>query len=398
MPVFRYKAKDSGSAVKSGEIEAGSVQDAADILHKRGYTVISLDAAKALRSRRESVGTDDLVVFSRQLATMIESGISLVQALAILSEQAEKKSFKSVIGSMRQDIEEGSSFSEALAKHPGIFPEIFRSMVQAGEASGMLEEILERLAVYIEKSAALRRKIISSLIYPAVVISMAVIITAVLLLKVVPTFKAIFDILGGQLPLPTKILIFTSDLLRHNILYVIIAAAAAFFLFRKYYATQKGRYAVDKRMLSLPVFGKLAIKVAVVKFSRTLATLVKSGVPILNSLEIVARIAGNKVVEEAVLSARKSIREGEPIAGPLSSSGVFPPMVVRMIGVGEQTGELEKMLTKIADFYDDQVDAAVSGLTSLLEPMVIAFLGIVIGGIVMSLFLPIFKITQLIAQ
>lgn len=398
MPVFRYKAKDSGSAVKSGEIEAGSVQDAADILHKRGYTVISLDAAKALRSRRESVSTDDLVVFSRQLATMIESGISLVQALAILSEQAEKKSFKSVIGSMRQDIEEGSSFSEALAKHAGIFPEIFRSMVQAGEASGMLEEILERLAVYIEKSAALRRKIISSLIYPAVVISMAVIITAVLLLKVVPTFKAIFDILGGQLPLPTKILIFTSDLLRHNILYVIIAAAAAFFLFRKYYATQKGRYAVDKRMLSLPVFGRLAIKVAVVKFSRTLATLVKSGVPILNSLEIVARIAGNKVVEEAVLSARKSIREGEPIAGPLSNSGVFPPMVVRMIGVGEQTGELEKMLTKIADFYDDQVDAAVSGLTSLLEPLVIAFLGIVIGGIVISLFLPIFKITQLIAQ
>ncbi|MDD4909926.1 MAG: type II secretion system F family protein [Candidatus Omnitrophica bacterium] len=398
MPVFRYKAKDSGSAVKSGEIEAGSVQDAADILHKRGYTVISLDAAKALRSRRESVSTDDLVVFSRQLATMIESGISLVQALAILSEQAEKKSFKSVIGSMRQDIEEGSSFSEALAKHAGIFPEIFRSMVQAGEASGMLEEILERLAVYIEKSAALRRKIVSSLIYPAVVISMAVIITAVLLLKVVPTFKAIFDILGGQLPLPTKILIFTSDLLRHNILYVIIAAAAAFFLFRKYYATQKGRYAVDKRMLSLPVFGRLAIKVAVVKFSRTLATLVKSGVPILNSLEIVARIAGNKVVEEAVLSARKSIREGEPIAGPLSNSGVFPPMVVRMIGVGEQTGELEKMLTKIADFYDDQVDAAVSGLTSLLEPLVIAFLGIVIGGIVISLFLPIFKITQLIAQ
>jgi len=401
LQIFRYVVKDNSAKTIAGIIEANSLQEAIDILHKKNYIVVSLKPARtsALRGKKkEKISLDDLVVFSRQIATMIDSGISLVQSLSILSEQMEKKVMRTVIQAIKQDIEGGLSFHESLSKHPTVFPEIFISMVKAGETSGMLDEILERLASYMEKAASLRRKVISSLIYPAVIVAMAVVITAVLLLKVVPTFKGIFDILGGQLPLPTRVLISVSELLRYNFLYMVIAGIVFLFLLRHYYRSEKGRYIVDKNLLKIPIFGELAMKVSVVKFSRTLSTLVKSGVPILNSLEIVSKTAGNKVVEKAVISARTSIKEGEPIVEPLSKSGVFPPMVVRMIGVGEQTGELEKMLNKIADFYDEQVDAAVEGLTSLIEPVVIAFLGIVIGGIVIALFLPIFKITQLVIR
>jgi type IV pilus assembly protein PilC len=271
-------------------------------------------------------------------------------------------------------------------------------MARAGESSGMLDEILDRLASYLEKSAALNRKISSSLVYPAVVVSMAFIITAVLLLKVVPTFKGIFDTLGGKLPVPTQILILMSDLLRKYFLFLILSLGGGIFLFKKYITTEKGRYNFDKAKLRAPVLGELFRKLAVAKFSRTFSTLVKSGVSILNALDIVSKTSGNKVVEEAVLSCSKAVRDGEPIAQPLLKSGVFPPMVCRMISVGEQTGQLEKMLTKIADFYDEQVDSATSALTSMIEPLVIAFLGIVVGGIVISLFLPIFKISQLLAQ
>jgi type IV pilus assembly protein PilC len=271
-------------------------------------------------------------------------------------------------------------------------------MARAGETSGMLHEVLDRLASYLEKSAALARKIRSSLVYPAVVIVMAIIITGVLLLKVVPTFKGIFEVLGGELPLPTQILIGISDLLRSYFLYVLGALIVFGFLLKKYISTPRGRYQFDKTKLRVPVLGPLFRKLAVAKFSRTFSTLVKSGVTILNALEIVSKTSGNKVVEEAVLSCSKAVRDGEPISKPLAKSGIFPPMVCRMISVGEQSGQLEKMLTKIADFYDEQVDAATSALTSLIEPLVIAFLGIVIGGIVIALFLPIFKITQLISR
>jgi len=271
-------------------------------------------------------------------------------------------------------------------------------MARAGESSGMLDDILDRLASYLEKSAALSRKISSSLVYPAVVVSMAFIITAVLLLKVVPTFKGIFDVLGGQLPIPTQILIFMSDVFRKYFLFLVIFMAGLIFLFRKYIATEKGRYNFDKAQLKAPVLGELFRKLSVAKFSRTFSTLVKSGVSVLNALDIVSKTSGNKVVEEAVVSCSKAVRDGEPIAVPLLRSGVFPPMVCRMISVGEQTGKLENMLTKIADFYDEQVDSATSALTSMIEPLVIAFLGIVVGGIVISLFLPVFKISQLIAQ
>ncbi|MDP2044293.1 MAG: type II secretion system F family protein, partial [Candidatus Omnitrophota bacterium] len=339
-----------------------------------------------------------LVIFSRQLATMIDAGIPLVNSLGILSEQIENEDFRSVINNVCKDIEAGMSFCDALAKHPAIFSDLFVNMAKAGETSGMLDEVLDRLASYLEKQAALNRKIISSLVYPAVVVSMAIIITSVLLLKVVPTFKGIFDSLGGTLPLPTRVLILVSDILRKYFLYSVITLGIAVYLFKSYLKTEKGRYWFDQQTLRAPVFGPLLRKLTVAKFSRTFSTLVKSGVSILSALDIVSKTSGNKVVEEAVVNCSKSVRDGEPISRPLSKSGVFPPMVTRMINVGEQTGQLEKMLTKIADFYDEQVDAAASALTSMIEPLVIAFLGVIIGGIVISLFLPIFKISQLMSS
>jgi type IV pilus assembly protein PilC len=402
MNIYKYTAKDKKGLSVNGTIQAASEAEAADILHKKEMVVFSVEFAKITAASPKlidaKVKLDDLVVFSRQLATMIDAGIPLVNALGILAEQIENEGLRGVVGRVRQDIEAGMSFCDALAKHPLIFSDLFVNMVKAGEASGMLNEILDRLATFMEKQAALNRKIISSLVYPAVVVSMAVIITAVLLIKVVPTFKGIFDSLGGTLPLPTRVLIFASDLLRKYFLFLILSFGVGVYLFKRYLRTQKGRYAFDRLTLKAPVFGPLLRKLAVAKFSRTFSTLVKSGVSVLSALDIVSKTAGNKVVEEAVVNCSKSVRDGEPISRPLAKSGVFPPMVTRMISVGEQTGQLEKMLSKIADFYDDQVDAAAGALTSLIEPLVIAFLGIVIGGIVIALFLPIFKISQLMAH
>ncbi len=402
---YNYTAKDKNGYTLNGALEANSGLEVVEALHKKELIVISVEQAKEKTAKfslkggkGQKVKLDDLVIFTRQLATMIDSGIPLVHVLAILSEQVENPGLKEVVVAVRQDIEAGMSFCDALSKHPKVFSELFINMARAGESSGMLDDILDRLATYLEKTAALARKIGSSLVYPAVVITMALLITAVLLIKVVPTFKGIFDVLGGQLPIPTQVLIFISDLFRKYFLFVVLALIGIVFLFRKYITTEKGRYKFDQIKLKAPILGELFRKLAVAKFSRTFSTLVKSGVPVLNALEIVSKTSGNKVVEEAVLNCSKAVRDGEPIAQPLIKSGVFPPMVCRMISVGEQTGQLEKMLTKVADFYDEQVDAATSGLTSMIEPLVIAFLGIVVGGIVVSLFLPIFKISQLIAQ
>jgi type IV pilus assembly protein PilC len=396
MGLFSYVAKDSQGLKISGTLEANDQYAALEVLHKKGLIIIAVKEEKVKKVQEKGVKLDDLVVFSRQLSTMVESGINLVQALHILSEQAENKILSSVTLKIKDDIESGSSLHEALESHPKIFSNLFVNMVKAGETSGLLDEILDRLATYLEKSSALQRKVKAALVYPSVVISMAFLITILLLIKVVPTFKGIFASLGGTLPVPTQILIMISDIMRRFFLLVTGAFVLLGFLFKKYINTPKGRHQFDYRLLHLPVFGSLFRKVVVAKFSRTLATLVKSGVPILNALEIVGKTAGNVVVEEAVDNARVSIREGEPIAEPLSRSRVFPPMVVRMISVGEQTGQLEKMLNKISDFYDEQVDAAVSGLTSMIEPLVIGFLGIIVGGIVIALFMPIFKITELI--
>lgn len=400
MSTFKYIAKDKSGSKLSGILDAGSELEVADILHKKELIVISIQAAKKkiFKAKDRKVKPDDLVVFSRQLATMIDAGIPLVQALGILSEQIENRILKNVVSGVKQDIESGMSFYDALAQHPNIFSEFFINMARAGEASGMLNEVLDRVATYLEKSAALARKVISSLIYPAVVVSMSIIITAVLLLKVVPTFKGIFDILGGELPLPTRILIGTSDFLQRYFLLAAGALVILVFILQRYINTEKGRYAFDLRKLKIPILGPLFVKVAVAKFSRTFSTLARSGVSVLNALEIVGKTSGNKVIEKSVNDCRSAVRDGEPIAQPLAHGGVFPPMVCRMISVGEQTGQLEKMLSKIADFYEDQVDAAVAGLTSMIEPLVIAFLGIIIGGIVISLFLPIFQISQLIAK
>lgn len=402
MNSYKYSAKDKNGQTISGTVQAASEAEVADILHKKEMVVFSVEFAKTskvnLKKSDQKIKLDDLVIFSRQLATMIDAGIPLVNALGILAEQIENKGLRGIVDVVRQDIEAGMSFCDGLAKHPVVFSDLFVNMVKAGEASGMLNEILDRLATFMEKQAALNRKIISSLVYPAVVVSMAILITAVLLIKVVPTFKGIFDSLGGTLPLPTQVLIFASDLLRKYFLFLLLLLGGGIYVFKRCLKTQKGRYRFDRFTLKVPVFGPLLRKLALAKFSRTFSTLVKSGVSVLSALDIVSKTSGNKVVEEAVINCSKSVRNGEPISRPLAKSGVFPPMVTRMISVGEQTGQLEKMLSKIADFYDDQVDAAAGALTSLIEPLVIAFLGIVIGGIVIALFLPIFKISQLMAR
>jgi len=399
---YRYVVKDASGRSIGGIFDAVSEAEVAEFLHKKDLIVVSIKKVekKSIRAvgKGHAVKLDDIVVFSRQLATMIDAGIPLVQGLGILGEQVENKNLKSVVLSVRQNIEGGMSFCDALAKHPNVFSELFINMARAGEASGMLDDVLDRLASYLEKTAALNRKVRSSLVYPTVVVIIAISITIFLLVKVVPTFQGIFDMLGGQLPLPTRILIGISTVLRKNFVPVVILLAIFGFIFKRYISTEKGRYKFDVYKLKLPVLGMLFRKVAVAKFSRTFATLVKSGVSILNALDIVGKTAGNKLVEKTVMVCRNAVSDGEPISRPLSKSGVFPPMVCRMIGVGEQTGQLEKMLTKIADFYDEQIDASVSALTSLIEPLVICFLGIIVGGIVISLFLPIFKITELVGR
>jgi type IV pilus assembly protein PilC len=402
MPTFKYTAKESTGKTVSGILDYSDRALLIDALRKKGLIIISIEeASKAKRKiiyTRGNVKLEDIVIFSRQLATMVDSGIPLVQAFDILCEQIEKPNFKNILAKIRDDIETGSSLSDALSRHPAIFSTLYINMVKAGESSGALDDILDRLATYLEKTSALQRKVKSSLVYPTVVVTMAFLITLVMLLKVIPTFKGIFAMLGGTLPLPTRILIFVSDTIRQMFLYVVIIAGIIVAALRWYIRTPKGREAFDTMLLKMPVLGQLFRKVAVAKFTKTLATLVKSGVPILVSLEIVGKTAGNMVIEKAVEVVRTGIKEGENIAGPLAKSGAFPPMVVRMIHVGEQTGELEKMLSKISDFYEDQVDAAVSGLTSLIEPLIIAFLGIVIGGIVIAMFLPVFKLTEIISH
>ena len=400
MPTFKYTAKEITGKTVSGILEYSDKALLIDALRKKDLVIISIEetAKRKATSSKGSVKLEEIVIFSRQLATMVDSGIPLVQALDILCEQIEKPVFKNILAKIKDDIETGSSLSDALARHPAIFSTLYINMVRAGESSGALDDILDRLASYLEKSNTLQRKVKSSLVYPIVVITMAMLITLVMLLKVIPTFKGIFTMLGGELPLPTRILIFVSDTIRQMFLYLAAGITVVVFALKKYIKTAQGKENFDRMLLAVPVLGPLFRKLAVAKFTRTFATLVKSGVPILVSLEIVGKTAGNTVIEKAVEAVRNGIKEGENIADPLAKSGAFPPMVVRMIKAGEQTGELEKMLTKIADFYEDQVDAAVSGLTSLIEPLIIAFLGIVIGGIVIAMFLPIFKLTEIIAH
>lgn len=359
--------------------------------------VISVTERKGSTSDRNAkVKMDDLVVFSRQLATMVDSGIPLIKGLSTLAGQVKSKTLRKIIARIRDDVETGSSLSEALSKHPKVFSPLYVNMVTAGESSGMLDDMLERVAAYLEKSNALKRKVKSALTYPAAVCSMATLISAFLILKVVPGFKDIFSTLGAKLPAPTAALIALSDILRHYFLSVVIGVVIVVTVVTKYLKTSKGRLRFDKLKLKLLIFGPLFQKIAIARFSRTLATLLKSDVPILTSLEIVGKTCGNKALEVALEEAATNVREGEHITEPLRRDKIFPPMVVDMISVGEESGELEAMLNKIADFYEDEVDTAISGLTSLIEPVVIAFMGIVIGSVVVAMFLPIFQLTRIV--
>lgn len=403
MPLFKYVAKDKDGRSITGTMEAVSNIALVDALRQKEYIIISLEEAKE-KAKPISFGggagikMDDLVIFSRQLATMVDAGIPLVGALDALQEQMENKGFKNVVKRVRDDVEGGQSLSEALSKQPNVFSAFFINMVKAGESSGNLDEILDRVAVYMEKTIALLRKVKSSLIYPAVVVTMAILITTFLMVKVVPTFESIFVSIGVTLPVPTQILINISHIIRRYLLPLIITLGLGIFAVSQVIKTDKGRLAFDTFLLKIPVIGKLLRKVAIARFARTLSTLQKSGVSILTALEIVGKTSGNKVIEAAVMKTKMSIKEGESIAQPLTASKVFPPMVTRMISVGEQTGKLEEMLGKVADFYESEVDAAVSGLTSLIEPLIIAFLGIVVGGIVVSMFLPIVKLVQVVGK
>ena len=402
---FNYTAKDAGGRTVKGAIEAPDKKQALDLLRGKGLLILKLEEVRAgagifsaLKLKgKGSVKLDELVILSRQLATMIDSGIPVVSALDILSEQSDSPVLKNTLSEIRDSVNTGSSLSDAMSKHSGVFSTFFVSMVRAGESSGTLDDILDRVASYLEKTNALQKKIKSALIYPAVVSFMALAITLVMILKVIPVFKDIFAGFGAKLPGPTQFLINLSDFMTGHFIMFVAILVTIFVLIKWYMSTDAGKLNIDRLKLKAPVFGPLFKKVAISKFSRTLSTLIQSGVPILAALEIVAKTADNLVVEKAVYSVKNNVREGESVAAPLAKSGIFPPMVTRMVSVGEKSGELEKMLVKIADFFDEQVDTSVEGLTSMIEPLIIAFLGIIIGGIVLCMFLPIFKISTIIS-
>jgi type IV pilus assembly protein PilC len=343
---------------------------------------------------RQRVKKKDVGVFTRQMATMIDAGLPLVQSLDILAMQQPNKTFKEIIKNVKDDVEGGSTFAGALRKHPKTFDELYVNLVVAGEEGGILDNVLNRLAVYIEKAEALKKKVKSALVYPSTIVGVAILVVAVLMIFVIPVFEKMFSSMGHTLPLPTLIVIGISNILKRYILLVIVALVILIIMFKRYYSSDRGKMAVDSLMLKLPVFGPLFRKVAVARFSRTLSTLITSGVPILDGLTITSKTAGNKLIEQAIMKARTSISEGETIAEPLARSEAFPPMVTQMIGVGESTGSLDSMLTKIADFYEEEVDVAIATLTSLLEPFLMIFLGVTVGGIVIAMYLPIFKIAE----
>ncbi len=407
MPSFAYKAKTSAGLVMQGQIDADAQKTAVDKLRAQKLVVLEigektenfLDKAKAMFDKKKGkVTSRDLVLFSRQLSTLVSAGVPIVQSLGILETQAENPAFKEVLGAVKGDIEAGLSISDALKKHPDAFPDLYTAMVRAGELGGILDTILERLTVYMESSEALKAKVKSAMMYPAIVLSICGLVTVFLLVFVIPTFKHIFESFGAELPMPTQMLINISDAMRTHWYILILIPVVAWKGFQWFYKSPRGHHFVDAKILSAPIFGVILKKVAVARFTRTLGTLIKSGVPIMQALETVAATAGNVVIAEAVLATRESIREGGHLSDPLRKSGIFPNMVTSMISVGEETGALDIMLSKIADFYDQEVDTAVKGLTSLIEPIVMVIMGIVIGTIVIAMFLPMFELGDLASK
>ncbi len=404
MAKFNYTVKDREGRTIKGSLVAPDKKQAVDALRNSNYFVLKLEQVAERGALLSSfklpgggkINLDELVVFSRQMATMIGSGITVVNSLDILAEQTTNEKFKATLNEIRNAVNTGASLSDAMMKHSAVFSPLFVNMVKAGESSGTLDVILDRVASYMEKTNALQKKIKSALVYPAIVSLMAIGISLVMILKVIPVFKDMYKGFGAALPAPTQFLIDVSDFIRGNFLIFTGIVVVVAFIFRWYLNSEKGKLKVDGIKLKLPIFGPLLKKVAISKFTRTLSTLVKSGVPILAALEIVAKTSGNLVVESSVDRVKDRVREGENIAAPLEKSGIFPPMVTRMVAVGEKSGQLEKMLTKISDFFDEQVDSTVNALTSLIEPLIIAFLGLIIGGIVLCMFLPIFKISSIV--
>jgi type IV pilus assembly protein PilC len=403
MPTFAYAGRTRGGETVSGERVADSVDAATAALRREQIQVTRInpvkekDAAKPKKAKGKKVAAKNLAVFTRQFSVMIDAGLPLVQCLDILGNQEEDKGFAGVILATRSDVEAGASLADAMRKHPKTFDGLFVNMIAAGEAGGILDTILKRLATYIEKAVKLQSQVKSAMVYPVAVIVIAGAVVGVILWKVIPTFASLFSGLGAELPLPTRVVIAASDNLVRFFPFIFVIAGAAAYGFKQYYATDKGRRVVDATMLKAPVLGNILRKIAVARFCRTLATLIASGVPILDGLEITARTSGNAVIEDAVMLTRKSIERGETVSAPLRDTKVFPAMVVQMIGVGEATGALDTMLSKIADFYEEEVDTAVAGLLTLLEPIMIAFLGIVVGGIVIAMYMPIFDLISKLA-
>jgi type IV pilus assembly protein PilC len=398
MPMYEYTARNATGQIQKGQLEAQSPEEVNAHLRKNRMMLVSVRQAPKGMSfgGKGRIKTRDTVVFTRQFATMINAGLPLVQSLTILAQQTENKALKDVTKSVVYDVESGNTLADAFSKHPKAFTDLYVNMVAAGEAGGILDTILLRLATFLEKSDALIRKVKSAMIYPGVIFTVAAAAVAILLIFVIPTFQAMFASVGMDLPLPTRIVIGASQLLINYWWAIIAIIGLSIFAFIKYRATESGRRNVDSLLLRLPVLGDLLRKSAVSRFTRTLGTLISSGVSILDGLEITAKTAGNRVVHDAVMQSRASIAGGDTIAAPLEKSKVFPPMVISMISVGEQTGGMDEMLSKIADFYDEEVDVAVGALLSLMEPVMIVVLGVIVGGMVVAMYLPIFDMMNAI--
>jgi type IV pilus assembly protein PilC len=403
MPIFIWKGVDRQGRKQKGEIEADNQTIARQLLVRQNLTVHTLktkpkDLLEFLPFLQPKVKIKDLVIFTRQFATLIDAGVPLVQCLDILQQQEKNSTFKRIVVQIKGDVESGKTFSESLKQHPKIFDTLYVNLVAAGEMGGMLDVTLNRLAAYIEKAARLQRKVRGAMTYPAVVLGISVLVVAVILTYVIPVFAQLFKDAGSKLPPLTVFVMSLSDFFKSYIHWLILGVILLVVLFRYIRKTPKGREATDRMFLRSPVFGILLRKVAIARFSRTLGTMLSSGVPILDSLDIVASTAGNVVIEKELRKARASIAEGQTVAEPLSKSSIFPPMVVQMIGVGEATGALDDMLSKIADFYDEEVDVAVDSLTALLEPLMIVFLGVTIGGLLVAMYLPIFQLADVVSR
>ena len=396
MPVFLWEGRNRNNQIQKGELEAVSAEAVRAHLNRIRISPTKVkkkpkDLFENVAFLQPKVKEKDIIIFSRQFSTMIDAGLPIIQCMDILQSQQENPTFKKMLKEIKESVESGATLADSLKRYPKHFDNLFVNMVAAGEAGGILDIILKRLSGYMEKAAALKRKVKGAMVYPAITISVAIIVVAIILVFVIPVFQEMFADFGSALPAPTLIVIAISEFVKSKIHYIIGAVILFALAFRQYYKTSKGRLVVDAAMLKLPVFGILLRKVAVAKFTRTMGTMLGSGVAILDALDIVAKTSGNKVVENAIYSVRTGIAEGRTMADPLQASGVFPAMVCQMIAVGESTGALDAMLEKIADFYDEEVDQAVENLTAMIEPMMIVFLGVVIGGLIVAMYLPIFK-------